>query len=88
LVTVAILSAMAVYLDVQDKKEIKRALAHDRYYDSEHDIVRQIFFNQAAQRICSMLMGAMASVMMSQDKENSSTTPTMILIQVFLYLII
>ena len=46
LVTVAILSAMAVYMDVQDKKEIKRSLAHDRYYDSEHDIVRQVFFNQ------------------------------------------
>ena len=46
LVTVAILSAMAVYLDVQDKKEIRRSLTHDRYYDSEHDIVRQVFFNQ------------------------------------------
>ena len=46
LVTVAILSAMSVYMDVQDKKEIRRSLAHDRYYDSEHDIVRQVFFNQ------------------------------------------
>jgi hypothetical protein len=35
-----------------------------------------------------MLLGAMASIILSEDKQNSTTIPSMILIQVFLYLII
>lgn len=39
-VTVAVLSLMVVYTDREDKREVKRAISHDRFYDSEHDIIR------------------------------------------------
>jgi len=38
--TVALVAAVCAYDGKDDRKEVRRALGHDRYYESERDIVR------------------------------------------------
>jgi hypothetical protein len=40
IITVALLAAVCAYDGKDDRKEVRRALGHDRYYESERDIGR------------------------------------------------